>query len=407
LLDGAKALRFEGDANGLSGLYDVNHNVSAREGEHGKVLQLIREDGGHLYALKVFHALYRHPFLEEQTEKLRSLSRLNGLGVCNRRIVTPSSDRLLISDHPELLYAVIMPWIDGVTWEAMLRHKEPLSESDCESLARSFLKVLLTLEQEGIAHCHLSASNLMVLNDQSVQLLDVEHLSAGEMSKPFYPSKGASGYRPVYAEDSIWNSLGDRFAGGVLLMEMLTWSDSRIRDKAWGDAYFNSEELQTNGERLDLIEEVLMQRYGHSAVLLMKRLWNSRDWPECPSFAEWFDVLFNKPSEKEDSAAGDGTNVLVYEQDLTQDSSKASASDGSIRRGAAADETRPIAVEEATAIEARNSDAAAKPQSNDKPSERPISFIGRHYHLLWVGGWSLVAFSIFISMLSYLIHILI
>ena len=113
-------------------------------------------------ALKVFKPRFRTPALVSQAEKLAAFADLPGLTVCKRMVLTRTHHADLLQRHPDLIYAVLMPWIEGPTWQEVLLEKRPLTPQQALELGRAFALVLETMEVRGLAHCDLSAPNLLL-----------------------------------------------------------------------------------------------------------------------------------------------------------------------------------------------------------------------------------------------------
>jgi serine/threonine protein kinase len=130
-------------------------------GRQATVYQLVAPDGVKR-ALKVFKPRYRLPALEGLTNKLAPFAHLPGLTVCRRTVLVPQRHADLLRQHPDLTYAVLMPWIEGPTWTEVLLDKRTLSPDESLLLARSLAEVLAMMEQHGLAHCDLSGPNILL-----------------------------------------------------------------------------------------------------------------------------------------------------------------------------------------------------------------------------------------------------
>ncbi|RLC69559.1 MAG: hypothetical protein DRI81_20305, partial [Chloroflexi bacterium] len=64
-------------------------------------------------ALKVFSRRFRTPALVLVAQNLAAYASLPGLQVCRREVLTPERNSPLLQQHPDLAYAVLMPWIEG------------------------------------------------------------------------------------------------------------------------------------------------------------------------------------------------------------------------------------------------------------------------------------------------------
>ncbi|GAA4722586.1 WG repeat-containing protein [Brevibacillus fulvus] len=270
-----------------------------QEGRQGTVYQLIPkiETSTGWKAMKVFRSHYRHPKLVYLSEQLGKYAQMPGLLACERFVVTPQQNGELLSQYRELIYAVVMPWIEGPTWMDMILEKREISKRDSLLLARSLAKVLSGMEQRGLAHCDLSGANIILprmvkdsIEDgfSYVELVDVEQMYTPQLDQPDVLLGASPGYDSIYSRHTEqWNHDADRFAGAVLLAEMLGWSDPQVRDMAWGDSYFMPEEVQGENERYEVLRESLRTHWGEAVGSLFEQAWNSQQLNECPTFGEW------------------------------------------------------------------------------------------------------------------------
>jgi hypothetical protein len=239
-----------------------------QEGRAGIVYQLLPADrsaGFQPAALKVFRARFRTPALVSQAEKLAAFADLPGLTVCRRTVLTPQRNADLLRREPDLTYAVLMPWIEGPTWVEVMLEKRPLTPQQALDLARAFADILSRMEQNGIAHCDLSGPNVLLpmlagqtadrrpqtaySPSSTVELVDVEGLYAPGLPRPEALPSGSSGYAHRTAREGLWGPTADRFAGAVLLAEMLGWGDESVREACYGETYFDPAEMPAQGRR--------------------------------------------------------------------------------------------------------------------------------------------------------------
>lgn len=275
----------------------------AQAGRQGIVYQLLDKSGAphKAKALKVFFPKFRIPAMVYQSEHMESYGDIPGLQVCKRDVLTPERNGELIAEHPDLLYAVLMPWVYGKTWFDCLTEQSRLEPSDSLALARSLAAIGSAMEQKGVAHCDLSAPNVMIPffsevelpeGISPVELVDVEQMYSTKMDRPDALLAGSPGYaahRTVHS--GLWSSYADRFAGAVIIAEMLGWSDQGVVDKAWGESYFDQHEMQTPSERYFILRKSLESRWGGRLSELFVRAWESQDLSSCPTFGEWLVVL--------------------------------------------------------------------------------------------------------------------
>src|SRR5436305_9268720 len=93
-------------------------------------------------------------------KRLAFFSDMPGLQVCNRTVLTPQYHATLLRENPDLLYSVMMPWVDAPAWVEIMVQRRELSAEQSLSLARSLAVVLAGMEQEGLSHCDLSGPNI-------------------------------------------------------------------------------------------------------------------------------------------------------------------------------------------------------------------------------------------------------
>ena len=270
-----------------------------QEGRAGIVYQLLpaadRSAGFQpAMALKVFKPRFRMPYLVSQAEKLAAYADIPGLQAAHRRVLTRVQNPDLLQQHPDLIYAVLMPWIEGPTWLEVMLEKRPLPPQQALHLARGLAQVLEALELRGLAHCDLSAPNVMLpllAGGTGVELVDLEGLYAPGMTRPQELSSGTAGYAHKQAASGLWGPEADRFAGAVLLAEMLGWCDPGVVQAAWGESYFDPQEMQQETPRYHTLVEALERRWGSQVALLFERAWRSDSLLDCPTFGEWLVML--------------------------------------------------------------------------------------------------------------------
>jgi serine/threonine protein kinase len=246
------------------------------------------------YAFKVLKSAHRDPSLVAVCARLDPLKGSAGFTVCRRLCLTPTSAADLIRQSPDLSFAILMPWIGGLSWFDALqkgRHGEALLNQDqCRQLAFNLVNILLQLEEEGNAHCDLSGPNVLFNpTTLQVELIDVEDFYMPGLQPPKAIPAGTPGYQHRTSATGQWNPLGDRFAGAVLLCEMLGWYDDEVRRQCSGESYFSAGELQQPTARQRLASlKTAVSRHGDQLGRLLEQAWNSSTLTDCPSFREWW-----------------------------------------------------------------------------------------------------------------------
>ena len=257
-----------------------------QEGRRAVVYQLIAEDAGK-HALKAFKSRFRVPRMVAVSEKLKPYASLPGLQACKRVVLTASHHRQLLSKYPDLAYAVLMPWIEGETWQEILLADEGILPERSLQLAHNFADLLVCLEEQGLAHCDLSGPNLIVQPGEKIGLVDLEEMYGPDFLKPKELPAGSPGYAHQSAPRGLWTEEADRFAGAVLLAEMLTWCDFTVQKHAWGESYFAPKDMQGENERYSVLHTALENIYGKRVAALFVQAWRSGSLRDCPTFAEW------------------------------------------------------------------------------------------------------------------------
>jgi hypothetical protein len=311
-----------------------------QEGRAGIVYQLLPSptgrgaEGEGAMALKVFRARFRTPALVSQAEKLAAFADLPGLTVCRRTVLTRAQNADLLRQHPDLIYAVLMPWIEGPTWTEVMLEKRPLTPQQALDLARAFADILSRMEQNGIAHCDLSGPNVLLpmLAGQTadrrpqtayrppsaVELVDVEGLYAPGLPRPEALPSGSSGYAHRTARKGLWGPTADRFAGAVLLAEMLGWGDESVREACYGETYFDPAEMPGQGSanppRYRTLLSALARHYGQPVADLFERAWTSETLADCPTFGEWLVALPEHPVGRTFSPSASATESTAGEE---------------------------------------------------------------------------------------------
>jgi hypothetical protein len=191
-----------------------------------------------------------------------------------------------------------MPWVQGLSWFDVLymgkSGQHTMSRDASVTLALNFADVLSRLEASGIAHCDLSAGNI-VLDPQTfeVELLDVEDIFAPGFQPPPSLPLGTQGYQHRVSARGQWGAQADRFAGAILLCEMLAWHDEKVRKASYGETFFDPAELQTAGSnRFDVLTRAVSEHRNSQPVLdLLRAAWESDTFDACPPLAAWAQAI--------------------------------------------------------------------------------------------------------------------
>ncbi len=262
-------------------------------GQEGRraVVYLISADNGEKYALKVFKARFRIPRLVAVSETLKPYAKLTGLQACERTVITASRHKDLLVDFPDLAYAVVMPWIEGPTWQEMIISKDTISAEKSLGLAQQFVSLMINMEEKGLAHTDLSGPNLIIQANDMPALVDLEEMYGPGFLKPKELSAGSPGYAHISGPKGLWVEESDRFSGAVLISEMLCWHDPLIREASWGESYFSPGDIQKESHLLTIMRQSLGANFGNRVLDLFNQTWQSDILRDCPTFAEWASAL--------------------------------------------------------------------------------------------------------------------
>jgi len=259
----------------------------ARQGRKARVYKLRGPDGA-VYALKTFYRGFSLPEYVPLTTALQAYGDIPGLRSCQRRVVDEAEAEQI--DEPGLAFAILMPWIEGVSWAGVIEARFPLDAETCLGLADQTARILAQMEADGLTHADVSSSNVVVTTTDAgpvVELIDVEDMFHEEFGSLPYVPDGSPGYaHPRNVGRGCRNRHGDRFAGAILLTEMLIWPDPAIRAGASDVSVFEPTELCRSGSRFELARKVLLTQSAQVSHLF-ERVWDSPGPASCPRLSDW------------------------------------------------------------------------------------------------------------------------
>lgn len=245
------------------------------------------------YALKVMRTRFVDPGLAAVCQRLEVFHTWDGLRVCKRVCLSPAEAVSTLRALPDLSFSMLMPWIAGFSWlEVMSLQRDFLSPPAALELATRLALILCRLEDGSMAHCDLSSANLILDPvDRSPQLIDVEDLFGPGFSPPNAIPLGTPGYQHRESAHGQWGAHADRFAGAILLSEILAWHSKALRAARYGESFFDPGEMQNpaSGRFRVLAAAVADLRPG--ARTLLERAWGSKGFADCPTLREWASAL--------------------------------------------------------------------------------------------------------------------
>jgi hypothetical protein len=268
--------------------------VFAIEGGEAVIYQLRERSTGSLWAMKVTKPSYRDRHIARAAAALLPYASLPGLSLAHRTCLTRATHPELIARFPDLDYAVLMPWVSGRTWAGFMADRaagERYTQEQATRLAIALAHALWNLEAHHFAHTDVAGGNLATAPDfKRVEFLDIEGLYMPNSPVPRQRSQGSPGYQHrALDQRGQWRPEGDRFAGAILLTEMLAWCDPVVRAQATPEAewLFQPLELQEVGSPLWQAVRDALWNVCRPALPLFDQAWASNDLSECPELSAW------------------------------------------------------------------------------------------------------------------------
>ena len=274
---------------------DDESEVFVVEGGEAFIYQLReRANADRLYALKVMKPIYRSEQCVRVASALVAHKDVPGLFLGHRLCLTKETAPDVIASSPTLEYATLMPWLASKTWAGIL--VDPVASAaytltKARRVAAATANVLWYIEAHNLTHTDIAGGNILVSPDyQWVELLDIEGLAMPTLPPPKWRSQGSPGYQHRSLDSrGQWRPEGDRFAGAILLTEMLTWWNPLVRAHTEDDAetLFAPNELQTiKFPRWQAVRETLW-RMNPNLLALFDSAWSSADLSQCPDLGSW------------------------------------------------------------------------------------------------------------------------
>lgn len=281
-------------------------------GKAARVYQLTQ--GKQKFALKAFFHHYRNPQVGQNSAALAKYSNLCGLSVANRKVILPEKHADLVKKFPAFSHAVLMPWTTGESWVNYISGNKDILPENSVMLARSLAEVLSDLEKHHAAHCDISSGNFVFSPDyKHVELVDIEEMFAEGVSPPNILPVGTEGYAPeIVVQNGYHNLDADRFAGAIMLVEILAWQFADVRAEREPNSLFASGEFGYKSKRYKLVFQRLQDIPDHLGVnkrqllKLFEQVWFAR-WIDqtqkieqthaqaimqaCPTLQEWRQAL--------------------------------------------------------------------------------------------------------------------
>ena len=269
--------------------------------DRATIYQLRRQDGT-LWALKVSNPGYRDPQIVQKTELYRQFRNLPALRVADRFCLTRALFPELLNAYPSLECALLMPWIPGPTWAGFMddaNMSAAYTMQQAMELALTLAYTLWSLEVNHLTHTDIAGDNVIVTSPRHIEFIDIDGLYVHGTPLPAQPSRGWRGYQH-HNLDQRGNCRpeGDRYAGAILLTEILTWWKPLVRALTEGDSFFQfgtQERPDLLKRRLKVVRTSLREIHPGLRQLFV-RAWSSVDLADCADFATWVMTLLQARS---------------------------------------------------------------------------------------------------------------
>ena len=268
------------------------------EGGEALIYQLQEVSSGELLALKILKDSFRGPLVAYSLATLLPLARHPGFYVANRLMLTAANYPETIQRFPALEGAILMPWISGMAWASIISvpsMRATYTRAHARTLAVRMGRILATWEAAQLAHTDISGGNIIIGPDfRSIECIDCERIFGPGAPIPQRLNGGSPGYQhPLLKDRGQWCAEGDRFAGAVLLTEMLTCWAAPVQAliPAGADTLFQPREMHIiETPQWHAIRDALWSLCP-DALVLFDLAWTSRDLADCPPLASWAEAL--------------------------------------------------------------------------------------------------------------------
>src|SRR5262249_32351701 len=151
------------------------------------------------------------------------------------------------------------------TWSDVVAERRSLTSAQSLLFARGVAQTLSELEKRSLAQCDVSGANVLLPGlvspvGEPIELVDLDGMFGPTLAAPHSLPAGSDGYAHPVVLQAPWGPAADRFAGAVLIAEMLAWCDARTRELAWGESYFDPDEMQASSDRFRHLDSCLTER---------------------------------------------------------------------------------------------------------------------------------------------------
>ena len=137
------------------------------------------------------------------------------------------------------------------------------------------------------------------MSDTGVEVIDCERIYGPDAPHLAHPSLGTPGYQhPHLGPQGQWCAPGDRFAGAIILTEILTWWDAAVRAQMLPavESLFQPSEMGVlETQKWHAVRNALW-KICPDALVLFDLAWTAPDLAGCPPLLTWAETLAAPPA---------------------------------------------------------------------------------------------------------------
>jgi hypothetical protein len=280
----------------------------------------LKDPNGNLYALKYYQpnvatVLQGHDFKQAFDKQNDVLADIPSFEWTKRRTYI-SENNPIVQQYPNLSHAILMPWISGYTVSSF-RQKiriqldgqeptAPLQPVVVMQIVTNLLQSLVMLEQCSCAHGDICSDNVIILDDWSVKIIDIDEMYISNLMQPATLDElgsGHDGYRFPHRFSS-WAAEADRFSTAMLIAEILTLQDRDAAGIGALESLFTTHtpatanNAHTQVNNYNDTKQRIIDHFGRAYPLcenLIKRVFAAATLNDCPTLNAWLDALQPQP----------------------------------------------------------------------------------------------------------------
>lgn len=281
--------------------YTVQENTD--HGGKSIVLKLQSNQDQSFWALKCLNNP-ENLNLADDNDKMASIKHIPGFEwTAKRQVLTYTNHKQLLKQYIKLHNAILMPWVktsEQTSWfefkVQQIQNNEALRDrNDFIHVAYKLAESLKELEERGFAHGDINTTNVIVnMTGRSINIIDIEDMFHRKYTLSINNlSAGTPGYQ-FRSGQSVWHESADRFAGALLLCEILCWNDIRSNNITRDEYLFDQlEEIDTRDTQCQVYKviEASLQQLSPDLLALFEACWQAKSIDECPQIADWYDAI--------------------------------------------------------------------------------------------------------------------